>query len=88
FTTTQVLQLAKILSVPQKIISKPPSAGLWQGQTDEGEMGITYDQLDKIIEYIDNKKKFTYIDKKLFHKVISTKQKNQHKLNPPKMFKL
>jgi len=46
---TQVRQLAKYLGVPEKIILKTPSAGLWKGQTDEGEIGITYDLLDKIL---------------------------------------
>ncbi|MFC1978466.1 NAD(+) synthase [Chloroflexota bacterium] len=45
----QVKQLAVHLGIPQQIIDKPPSAGLWSGQTDESEMGITYDQLDTYI---------------------------------------
>jgi NAD+ synthase len=45
-----VLALAKKLKIPGQIISKPPSAGLWQGQTDEGEMGITYNELDSILK--------------------------------------
>ncbi len=46
---TQVRELAKELDVPDKIITKPPSAGLWLGQTDEAEMGITYNDLDNIL---------------------------------------
>jgi NAD+ synthase len=42
----QVRELAKYLDIPLVIIEKPPSAGLWQGQTDEAELGITYDILD------------------------------------------
>ncbi|MBU1768020.1 MAG: NAD(+) synthase, partial [Candidatus Omnitrophica bacterium] len=49
----EVRSLAIELGVPQEIIEKHPSAGLWHGQTDEGEMGITYDELDKIIEAIE-----------------------------------
>lgn len=45
-TKTEVRGLARHLGVPQPIIDKPPSAGLWAGQTDEGEMGLTYDELD------------------------------------------
>jgi len=45
----QVIELAVYLKIPQQIIDKPPSAGLWPGQTDETEMGITYDQLDTYI---------------------------------------
>ncbi len=43
---SQVRQLARHLAIPQPIIDRPPSAGLWPGQTDENEMGLTYDQLD------------------------------------------
>ncbi len=45
-TKTLVRQLAQHLGVPARIIAKPPSAGLWSEQTDEGEMGLTYDELD------------------------------------------
>ncbi|MFC1954947.1 NAD(+) synthase [Chloroflexota bacterium] len=42
----QVIDLARHLDIPREIIDKPPSAGLWEGQTDEAEMGISYDELD------------------------------------------
>jgi NAD+ synthase len=45
----QVKELAGYLTIPDGIISKPPSAGLWDGQTDEGEMGLTYDELDRYL---------------------------------------
>lgn len=45
----EVFELARHLGVPEEIIVKPPTAGLWQGQTDEGEMGFTYAQLDRYI---------------------------------------
>lgn len=41
-----VNELARHLGIPEQIITKPPSGGLWSGQTDEGEMGITYKELD------------------------------------------
>jgi len=43
---SQVCSLAEHLGIPRQIIDKPPSAGLWEGQTDEQEMGLTYEQLD------------------------------------------
>jgi len=46
---TQVRQLAHHLGVPKRIIEKPPTADLWRGQTDEGEMGVTYDEADRIL---------------------------------------
>lgn len=45
----QVRELAVYLEVPQVILDKPPTAGLWANQTDEGEMGVTYTELDQYI---------------------------------------
>jgi NAD+ synthase len=49
----QVRDLGRELGVPQPIIDRPPSAGLWPGQTDEGEMGLTYDELDAALAAIE-----------------------------------
>lgn len=46
---TQVKEMARHLGVPPAIVDKVPTAGLWPGQTDEGELGITYDELDRIL---------------------------------------
>jgi len=46
---TQVRQLAAHLDVPRPIVDKPPSADLWAGQTDEGEMGLTYAEVDRLL---------------------------------------
>lgn len=46
---TDVFEIAKELGVPREIIEKKPSAGLWKGQTDENEMGFTYEVLDSYI---------------------------------------
>jgi NAD+ synthase len=43
---SEVRDLARSLGVPARIITKPPSAGLWADQTDEAEMGLTYEELD------------------------------------------
>jgi NAD+ synthase len=45
----QVKELAEYLEIPKEIIDKPPSAGLWEGQTDEAEMGLTYNELDRYL---------------------------------------
>ena len=42
----EVRELALALEIPERIIAKPPSAGLWAGQTDEGDMGLSYEELD------------------------------------------
>ena len=46
---TNVWDLATHLGVPEEIVKKAPSAGLWAGQTDEGEIGISYKELDSIL---------------------------------------
>ncbi len=47
---TEVQALAEHLGVPRPIIDKPPSAGLWPGQTDEDELGLAYADLDRILK--------------------------------------
>lgn len=49
FVKSEVRELAKYLGVPDIVITKPPTAGLWENQTDETEMGMTYEQLDRYI---------------------------------------
>ena len=46
---TQVREMAAFLGVPKNIIEKVPTAGLWQGQTDEDELGIRYEDLDRVL---------------------------------------
>ena len=50
----QLRQLATHLGVPERILAKPPSADLWQGQTDEGELGLTYKNLDTLLYYMED----------------------------------
>lgn len=46
---TQVREMARFLGLPKAIVEKVPTAGLWPGQTDEGELGVPYDTLDRIL---------------------------------------
>jgi NAD+ synthase len=46
---TQVRQLACTMNIPRSVIDKPPSADLWVGQTDEGDLGFTYEEVDKLL---------------------------------------
>ncbi len=50
FYKYEVRAIAGYLGVPQSVIDRPPSAGLWQGQTDEDEIGLTYEVLDATLE--------------------------------------
>lgn len=46
---TQVWEMGKYLGIPEQIITKPPSAGLWESQTDEKEFGFSYLEADKVL---------------------------------------
>jgi NAD+ synthase len=46
---SQLRAVATALGVPEEVLAKPPSADLWPGQTDEGELGASYDDLDRIL---------------------------------------
>ncbi|MDR7857159.1 NAD(+) synthase [Tissierella sp.] len=50
FVKSEIYELARFLEIPEIIIEKPPTAGLWANQTDEKEMGFSYDVLDKYIK--------------------------------------
>jgi NAD+ synthase len=55
----QVRQLAEAMGVPQVILEKAPSADLWVGQTDEEELGFTYDEMDQLL-YLLVEEKFSH----------------------------
>ncbi len=86
-TKTQVRKLANELGVPAQIISKPPTAGLWPGQTDEGEMGITYPELDDIITRIESNRSQVHSKKKV-NKVKAMIERSEHKRLGPKICKI
>jgi NAD+ synthase len=62
---TDVRKLASYMGVPKKIIEKAPTAGLWAGQTDEEELGIKYELLDKLL--------YLMVDKKTNDQIIAEK---------------
>lgn len=82
---SQVREIARELGVPPAIIEKDPSAGLWDGQTDEGEMGITYAELDRIIAGME-KNDLAGLDQKLVKKVRARKARTEHKRSAPLIF--
>jgi len=79
----EVYEIARYLKINQAIIDKPPSAGLWQGQTDEAEMGITYKELDEILIALSQKKDISNFDKKKLALVKSMQIKSEHKRHLP-----
>ncbi len=69
---TQVRQLAAHLEIPRAIQDKVPSAGLWPGQTDEGEIGMSYEELDRIL--------FDLVDRRLSPEEVIGKENSREKV--------
>ena len=74
----QVRVLARELKIHESVIDKAPSAGLWPGQTDEGEMGLAYDDLDEILHRMATGRKQTASSDKL-NKVRLMHKRSEHK---------
>src|SRR5687767_7518867 len=90
---TEVRSLAQYLGIPAKIIDKKSSARLWKGQTTEKEMGIKYEEIDKILEQIeDGSIHLSSTSDKLnednVSKIKSMLEKNEHKQDMPPICKL
>lgn len=83
----QVKALARELKIPGQIIAKPPTAGLWPGQTDEGEMGLLYSELDDILERLESNNKHILSRKKV-GKVKEMINRSEHKRNLPKICRI
>lgn len=86
---TQVKEVAKEIGIPSEIIDKPPSAGLWKGQKDEEELGLTYDKIDRIyvgleIGLSENEiAKAIDVSKSEVQKFKDLEKKSRHKLRQP-----
>lgn len=72
YTKTEIRMLAKVIGLKAELIQKQPSAELWNGQTDEKEMGITYEELDNVIMFDQAS------DRVLAH-VLQAIKRNRHK---------
>lgn len=73
---SEVYEWAKVLNVPEEIVNKAPSAGLWEGQTDEAELGTTYKMIDAYLQGQQIPEK----DKKIIENL---NKKTEHKRNTP-----
>ena len=89
---TEVLKLAKILNLPDSVINKKPTADLWEDQTDEDEMGITYKELDEILyQMLDQEMEYEDLiasfSKDIIDKVKRMIQVSEFKRNTPPIIK-
>jgi NAD+ synthase len=81
---TDVYVMAKALCIPEPILRKTPSAGLWEGQSDEQEIGLSYDQIDAALQALEvqNWEPKNPVEEK----VISMVKKSGHKrMSPPNL---
>ncbi len=90
----QVRQLASHMGVPQEIIDKTPTAGLWPGQSDEGEMGASYDDIDLIVWGYEKGFSAQEIasgidaDQGLVESILARVERNEHKRRLPLLLRL
>lgn len=89
---TQVWEVAKLLGIPQEIIAKKPSAGLWEGQTDEKEFGFSYEDADQVLYHRFDKKLTAEamvqlgLSEELVGKVLARIGANNFKHHMPKVY--
>ena len=91
---TQVRQLSRAMNIPAPIVDKPPSADLWLGQTDENELGFTYEDVDKLLYLLVDQRYLTEecveagFDKSFVEKVVTRIRRNQFKRMMPILAKI
>jgi NAD+ synthase len=91
---TQVWQLAAEMGVPEVILEKAPSADLWIGQTDEGELGFTYKEVDRLLYLLVDRRHSPEdcveagFDRKFVESVVALVQRNHFKRVMPPIAKL
>lgn len=91
---SEIFSFAKFLEIPDEIISKPPSADLYEGQSDECELGFTYNEIDNFLKlYVDNRLSLDIIYSMGFPKILVESMfkriyQNQFKRKPPIIAKL
>jgi NAD+ synthase len=94
FHKSEVYQFGQALGVPRRILSAPPSAGLWDGQTDEGELGMSYDEIQQASQVLDGEapeldapETLTPRQIEVVAKVSRLRRRNRHKLEPPPVYR-
>jgi NAD+ synthase len=91
---TQVRQLARAVGVPEKVIQKAPTADLWQGQTDENELGFTYEEVDRLLYLLVDQRYRPEacveegFDPEFVHRVVRMMRRNHFKRVMPPIAKL
>lgn len=90
-TKTEVRECAKVLGVPVDIVNATPTDGLWDDdRTDESQIGVTYEELEWAMDYIDNSKNYALnsTQQNVINIFLNFRNKNKHKINPIPIYKL
>lgn len=91
---TQIWQLAKAMKLPDRVVTKKPTADLWAGQTDEGELGFSYERVDQLLYLmVDERRKEEELlalgfERTFIRSVQEMIRKNQFKRRPPVIAKI
>jgi NAD+ synthase len=86
---TDVWELSRKIGIPESLVAKKPSAGLWVGQTDEADLGISYLKLDKALDMLEQHKdpqtilSSLDISSEQLNSVLNRIEKNRHKRTSP-----
>ena len=93
----EVRALSEFRKLPKELLEKPPSADLWKGQTDEGELGLSYEEMDAILEALEKRKgrrgkrkssSLKHFDKNTVKKIRKRADANRHKSMPAPIIKV
>ncbi len=91
---TDVWALAEALGIPEPIVRRPPSAGFWPGQTDEGELGVAYADVDRVLRRLERLERedeivrATGLGPETVRAIADRLAQNRHKRRPPPVAKL
>jgi NAD+ synthase len=86
---TEVRELAKLIQISSPILKKKSSPRMWRGQTAEGEIGISYEEIDEILQSLEtNSLKKNNFDSLNVKRIVSMVQKNLHKQEKPLICKV
>ena len=91
---TELRALAKELGLPQPILTRPPTAGLWAGQTDEGELGASYEDIDRVLRGLEELRReeeivdLTGLSRDRVRAIVARVDANRHKRKLPPVAKV
>jgi NAD+ synthase len=86
-TKEEVVELGRELGLPSECIERVPSAGLWEGQTDEGEMGFKYTEINEVMKYGELSVARGTVSRENYEKIMKMHKVSEHKRNLIPTFK-